>query len=145
MKIDINSVIGFLEKTENLIVPEGIQFSSFEILFETALRYKWAEVPSKEKIISTWDLIKDEIFLSKKKEEAKSYYSQLSFLLRNELLPDYKILNAAIGIYPEATKIKYSQIVESFRNEYYRISTEIDNAKTIEELKNINENFQRTI
>lgn len=57
--ININLVIGYLEKTENLIVPENVRFSSFEEMYATAQEQNWLDVPIQEKIESTWLLIKD--------------------------------------------------------------------------------------
>jgi len=54
--------------------------------------------------------------------------SQMSFERREEKLSEYKLLNAALDIYDATTKQQYKDFVNLFRNEFYRLKEEIENA-----------------
>jgi len=53
-------------------------------------------------------------------------FSQESFRERQNILPDYKLLNAALGIYDSEETSKIKKLVKDFRDEYYRCKTEIE-------------------
>lgn len=72
-------------------------------------------------------------------------YSNLSFIKRQELLPDYKLINGALGVYGEEKKQLYIEIVNAFRNEYYRLKNLVDQSETKEELDGITTNFESII
>lgn len=73
------------------------------------------------------------IDLDMRKSMIISEASQLSFDKRNEVLPDYKLINAGLGIYSETEKQNIVSKVQAYRNEYYRIKSLIDNATTLAE------------
>jgi len=71
------------------------------------------------------------------KSSYKEKISKLAFEKRNSLLPDYKISNAALDIYNEATKIKIKTCIESFRAEFYRMEALVNLANNEDGLKTI--------
>ena len=79
--------------------------------------------------------------LQELKEQKILEYSQLAFDIRRELIPDYKIDNAALGIYDEIETNRIKSIIQAFRNEFYRLKALVDNANTIEELNSIEHNY----
>jgi translation elongation factor EF-G len=77
------------------------------------------------------------------KQQAKAYYSGFSLYLRQQILPDYKLINCALNIYDTKTSTDIKNTVNLFREEYYRLEKLIDNATTINELNSLKENFPR--
>ena len=76
--------------------------------------------------------------------------NQMSFNLRNEFLPDYKLINAGIDVYEDespGTKVKYKNTVKAFRTEFYRLKGLIESAKSNDEIDLIvtNSNFPKGI
>ena len=55
--------------------------------------------------------------------------SQMAFEKRKLIAPDYKLVNAGLGIYDEATILSYKLTVQAFRDEFYKAS-DLINAKT---------------
>jgi hypothetical protein len=143
--MNINLIIGYLEKNEGLVVPENVQFASLDIYNQTADLVGWIDRPTNQKIIETWELIKDNIGLLQVKESLKSYYSNQSFELRNSICADYKLINAGLGVYDETINNKYKQLVIDFRNEFYRLSNLIDAATSKAELQSISPNFPQGV
>jgi len=80
--------------------------------------------------------------LSELKAQQKRLYSDMAFEIRSELVPDYKLINAGLGIYSEADVIKFRNYITAFRTEFYRLSVLIDGATTKEELDLINDNYR---
>ncbi len=88
----------------------------------------------------------EELFsLSDYKEEKLQYYSDLSFSKRQTLLPDYKLVNASLGIYPTETTNSYKTLVENFRTEFYRIKSIIDEATDKTTIDSIVENYPTSL
>jgi hypothetical protein len=71
------------------------------------------------------------------REELINYISELSFTRRAEIVPDYKLSNASLGVYGEEIKQVYANLVEAFRNEFYRVKGLLEQATTIEEMDTI--------
>jgi len=78
----------------------------------------------------------EEVKLSK-----KNTFSQEAFTIRSVLVPDYKLINTALGVYSETDATKYKNYAQAFRNEYYRLVGLIDAATTIEEVNAIEHNY----
>lgn len=73
------------------------------------------------------------------------YFSNLSFQMRERLVPDYKLQNAILGVYDEKTLASYRTTIQCFRDEFYRIKEAIESAKTLEELKAVKADFPTDI
>ena len=71
-----------------------------------------------------------------------SYFSQLAFDERAKILPEYKLINASLGVYDATETARIKGIVEAFRTEYYRLEALCKQAKSIEELELIEANYQ---
>ena len=69
------------------------------------------------------------------------YFSQLAFDKRSEIMPEYKLINASLGIYDETETANIKAITESFRAEFYRLKALCESATNEEELNNITDNF----
>jgi hypothetical protein len=85
------------------------------------------------------------ITLDELKQERIQYFSDRAFELRRPVIPDYKLENAALGIYDPETTANYKATVQAFRDEFYRIKEIIEKAKTVKELETIKENFPKKI
>ncbi|PTQ91920.1 hypothetical protein C8R30_12724 [Nitrosomonas nitrosa] len=73
------------------------------------------------------------------------YFSNLSFQIRGQLVPEYKLQNAVLGVYDEKTLASYRATIQRFRDEFYRIKEAIESAKTLEELKSVKADFPTEI
>jgi len=71
------------------------------------------------------------------KESKIQYFSSLSFERREEVLPEYKLVNAGLGIYDEEEVVRIVNIVKKYREEFYRCRAAIENALTIEEVEQV--------
>ena len=71
-----------------------------------------------------------------------SYFSQLAFDERAKILPEYKLINASLGVYDAIETERIKAIVEAFRTEFYRLEALCKQAKSIEELELIEANYQ---
>ena len=71
-----------------------------------------------------------------------SYFSQLAFDERAKILPEYKLINASLGVYDATETARIKGIVEAFRTEYYRLEALCKQAKSVEELELIEANYQ---
>ena len=69
------------------------------------------------------------------------YFSQLAFNERAKLLPEYMLVNASMGVYDATETARIKGIVETFRTEYYRLEALCKQAKSIEELEGIEDNY----
>jgi len=76
------------------------------------------------------------------KEQRIEFYSQLAFEKRAEIVSDYKLTNASLGIYSEEETAQYKDIVMRFRTEFYRLKALVEACISIDELNNIVENYQ---
>lgn len=69
------------------------------------------------------------------------YFSQLAFDERAKILPEYKLINASLGIYDTTETERIRLIVERFRTEYYRLEALCNQANSNEELELIEANY----
>jgi len=107
-------------------------------------RLLWVDGAAKAQKISgyekktIWVLEEDEsLKLPQAKAKKLLELSNESLQKADELIPDYKKMNALFAIYPEETKAQYAATMLAFRNEYYRCKALVDAATTIEEVQNI--------
>ena len=69
------------------------------------------------------------------KQARIDYFSALAFEKRQAILPDFKLQNAALGVYDAQTVANYKATVQAFRDEFHRIEALLKKArsrKTIE-------------
>jgi hypothetical protein len=85
------------------------------------------------------------IKLSDFKKAAIENYSSMAFARRSELIPDYKLGNALLGIYATNLVEDYKATVKAFRDEFHRIEALIVKAKKVEDIEAIKENFPTSI
>ena len=79
------------------------------------------------------------------KQQMLEFYNALSFLKRNELIPDYRLNNAALGVYDEQRMADYRVTIQAFRDEVKRLTELVSEAKSVKELEAIKENFPSRI
>jgi len=79
------------------------------------------------------------------KRKRKAEFSALALQGRNEILPDFKILNALMGIYDDGIVAVYKKTIEAFRKEYHRLEGLIDEAKSLDELDKIKAKFPQSL
>ena len=80
--------------------------------------------------------------LDELKQQKINYFSQLAFDERAKILPEYKLINASLGVYDATETARIKGIVEAFRTEYYRLEALCKQAKSVEELEVIEANYQ---
>ncbi len=71
------------------------------------------------------------------KKQTLEGFSDLVFRARRAILPDYKLQNALLGIYDEATVADYKATVQAFRDEFYRVKRLIEQSKDVEQLRKV--------
>ncbi len=78
-------------------------------------------------------------------EEVKAsqinHFSNRAFELREIICPEYKLINASLGVYDATESANIKRIVEEFRTEFYRLKTLIESATTIQEIEMITDNY----
>lgn len=75
------------------------------------------------------------------KASAIEYYSKLSMDLRQALIPDYKLQNAALGVYDDAETAAIRNTVKAFRDEFYRLKGAIESVKSVKGFKEVAPHF----
>jgi hypothetical protein len=68
-------------------------------------------------------------------EKRIKHFSDLSFEKRALEIPEYKLVNASLGVYDAVETERIRLIVERYRNEFYRLQALCLQAKTAEELE----------
>ena len=79
--------------------------------------------------------------LQELKEQKILEYSELAFEIRRNYIADYKIDNAALGIYDATETSRIKGIIKSFRDEFYRLKQLIEQSVSVEELNLITHNY----
>ena len=69
------------------------------------------------------------------------YFSNKAFELREIICPEYKLINASLGLYDETETANIKSIVTQFRTEFYRLKTLVEKATTIQEIEMITDNY----
>lgn len=67
--------------------------------------------------------------------------TQLALESRSKLLPDYKLQNAAIGVYPEEQIASFRATIDAFRAEVHRLEELIQGATTLADLRKLAPRF----
>lgn len=81
------------------------------------------------------------IDLAEYKRRKLEEFSELSFELREEIIPEYQLVNSALGIYdPEKTN-QIKKTVQAFREEYYRLKRQIEEAKDLLQVQAATESY----
>ncbi len=94
--------------------------------------------------LSPEELLQDELITFDYYKKMKiDQFSQMSFDIRNEFLPDYKIQNALMGIYGETTEADIIVTIQAFRDEFYNLKNQIEEANNIETIMAIKENYPK--
>ena len=79
--------------------------------------------------------------LDEVKKQFIAAVSDMAFERRRKLVPDYKLQNAALGVYDEQTLADYKRTIQVFRDEVHRIEALVEQAQTIGEIEAIVPNF----
>lgn len=116
--------------------PAGVIMPDYPTLKKTSEGTGWA-VPSLELLIS----VKAEVELDAAKEVKIALFQEESFQKRQALIPDYKLQNASLGVYGETKKQEFINLVNKFRDEFYRLRGLVGQAKNIAEINAIKSNF----
>lgn len=92
------------------------------------------------------ELIEDGLIkLDDIKQGMLELYNAISFAKRNELIPDYKLNNAALGVYDDRRMADYKVTIQAFRDEAKRITGLINGATSVADLEAIEERFPTSI
>jgi hypothetical protein len=67
--------------------------------------------------------------------------SELSFELREEIVPEYKLVNSALGIYDEEEANRIKATVQAFREEYYIMERQVEAAKDVLKIQAATESY----
>ena len=86
-------------------------------------------------------LDENKITLDEYKQKRIEHFSQLSFTKRQMILPEYKIQNAALGIYNEEERARIKETIEAFRKEFNRLREKVQSAKTPDEVDKVKEKY----
>lgn len=96
--------------------------------------------------------LSDREMLDEGKIEVKEYkkrliesFSSMAFQKRSGLVPDYKLQNAALGIYDEQTAANIKATVEAFRDEFQRIKRLIEKAKSAKAIDAIKVRYPKKV
>lgn len=129
MLIRVNKTTNQVDSS--LIIP---QLEGFEDI-ELQDGFEWVDINSE------W-YRKYEMDSLKLVENKISYFSQLAFDERAKVLPEYKLINASLGVYDAIETERIRLIVEHYRNEFYRLEALCKQANTAEELEAIEANYE---
>lgn len=72
-------------------------------------------------------------------------FSDQALSLRQQLIPDYQLLNAGIGLYDEERTQSYQNTIQAFRDEYRRLEGLVAKAKSVKELEAIEPSFPKAL
>lgn len=121
-------------------IEERIDAGTFQMGPEQKLVRGKIVNKSKAELVNEGLLQLDEV-----RQDAINYYSDLAFQKRRELIPDYKVQNAALGIYDDDRIADYKATVKAFRDEFYRVKEMIEKAGSVKEIESIVPNFPEAI
>jgi hypothetical protein len=86
-------------------------------------------------------LDEDIITLDEYKQKRIQYFSGESFYIRNAFLPDYKLQNAALGIYDEAKTAVIKATVQAFKDEFNRLQGLVEQAADADAVDAVTPNY----
>ena len=75
------------------------------------------------------------------KSQRIDMFSRMAFDIRNTIYPDYKLINAGLGLYDQITTDKIILTTKAFRDEFYRLKSLVENASSKEELNSIQSQY----
>ena len=86
-----------------------------------------------------------ELSLAETKAMLLEHWSRLSLELRQELIPEHKVQNAALGVYDEERTAAIRDTMAAFRDEYHRLEEAVQKADSLQDLKRLRPRFPREI
>lgn len=95
---------------------------------------------SNQEMIDDGSMTLDEIKANKIEE-----FSSQALSLRNNILPDYKIQNALMGLCDDQKTQSYKDTVEGFRAEFHRLKNDIEKARDLKAVEAIKADFPSKI
>lgn len=84
-----------------------------------------------------------ELPLDQAKALLLEHYSAMSMDLRAQLIPDYKMQNAALGVYDDERTAAIRDTVAAFRDEYHRLEEAVQKAGSLKELARLRPRFPK--
>ena len=75
----------------------------------------------------------------------KEFCSAQALAMRQEILPDHKLLNTALGLYSDRQSARHKATVKAFIDEYHRVEKLINKAKTGRRLDAIKPDYPTSI
>src|SRR5215831_292560 len=72
-------------------------------------------------------------------------FTEASLSMRNQLIPDYQLLNAGVGLYDAARTQAIKDTVQAFRDEVHRLERLAADAKSVSELEAIKPSFPTAV
>lgn len=79
--------------------------------------------------------------ITRLRERKKKEITNRALFARSQLLPDYKLLNAGLGLYDDARVAAIRATVDAFRDEVNRVEAQIAKAKSAKELEAVHALF----
>lgn len=128
--------------------PASAEMSDAERVAEGSIKLARDEKLEGEKIVkkSIGEQIKEGLIsVADVKKERIRQFSIMALQLRAAILPDYKLQNAALGIYDVAVVASIRATVEAFRNEFYRLERMVNEAKDLNGIDAIKDNFPKAL
>jgi hypothetical protein len=83
--------------------------------------------------------------LTEQKAASIEHLSRLAIERRRELIPDYQLDNVALGLYDEKKSAAIRATVQAFRDEFHRLESEIEKARSAKALQEIKPNFPKRV
>ncbi len=123
------------------------------ISLETLIKNKTVEPAPDQKVVggeivgkTIEELVADGLLsLTEVKKIYVERFSHEAFVLRQKLIPDYKIQNAALGLYDEKTADICKNTISAFRNEFYRLKKSVETVDSVQDLEAIKPEFPTNI
>ncbi len=83
--------------------------------------------------------------LAEARERKLRSFSNLSLSVRQQIVPDYKLTNAALGVYSDEATAAIRSLIQLFRNEYARLKKAVAAARSIKEVDAIEAKFEELL
>lgn len=84
-----------------------------------------------------------ELSLDEAKALLLEHLSKRSLELRTQLIPDYKLQNAALGVYDEERTAAIRETMAAFRDEYHRLEEAVQKAGSLKDLARLRPRFPK--
>src|SRR5262245_50989347 len=132
------------EGADERIVEESVAEEVVAEPIELAPHQKLVEGEIVEKTLR--ELFDEGLMTLDEVKEAKiAHYSQRAVEKRRHIIPDYKLQNAALGIYDDERVANYWATIQAYRAEFHRIEALVAQAETLEDIEAITEHFPQEI